>query len=147
MPLITKSHVKDRWPEWETYCSAHDDLTPDEALDLAITDATTAFQELLPEVNADNINDALRRHLRRMVKKEAFDFLHGDTEFATTPQIVQDYRDSLETIERYRTGELALPIKDEPGDNDEEVRMNSKPRRFGPDDWFTDQRTDRHDWP
>jgi phage gp36-like protein len=145
MALITPQHVKDRWPDWETYCSAHEDLTPDEALDLAIEDAETEFQELLPDITEDTITDALRRHLLHTVKKNAFDFLHGDTDFGRTPQIVQDYEDTLETIERYRRGELTLPVEDEPGDHDDEVRMTSKRRRFGRGDWFTDRRdTGRH---
>lgn len=145
MPLITKSHVKDRWPDWETYCSAHDSLTPDEALDLAITDAQTEFSELLPTVTDSTITEALRRHLLHIVKKNAFDYRHGDTDFSRTPQIVQDYEDSLSVIERYRSGELQVP---DPDDSEEsEFRMNAKPRDYGKGDWFTDDRTDRHPWP
>jgi hypothetical protein len=144
MALITPQHVKDRWPDWETYCSAHEDLTPDEALDLAIEDAETEFQELLPDITEATITDALRRHLLHIVKKNAFDFLHGDTDFRRTPQIVQDYEDTLDTIERYRAGELPLP---DPDDSEgDRFRISAKERKF--DEWFgDDDRTSRHPAP
>ena len=138
MALITPQHIKDRWPDWETYCSAHEDLIPDEALDLAIEDAETEFQELLPDITEDTITDALRRHLLHIVKKNAFDFLHGDTDFRRTPQIVQDYEDTLATIERYRSSELPLPDPD--SSKGDRFRMHAKRRRFGRGDWFTDRR-------
>jgi len=142
MSLIPKSHVKDRWPDWETYCKAHDTLTPDEALDLAITEATTRFTELLPTVTDSTITDGLQKHLLHLVKKEAFNFLHGDSEFDRTPQIIADYEQSMEMLKKYHSGEMSVPDPDD--SEDPQFRMNSKKRDFAPGNWFTDgDHTDR----
>lgn len=130
--LIYPDEVQDRWPEWETYCSVFSDKQPIDALVIAITDASIEFNELLPSVTSETITDALKRHVLHMVKKEAFDFMHGDTNFERTPQIVKDYRQTLKTLERYRTGDLTLP-----GDTTEHFSMTAKRRQFN--DWFTDQ--------
>lgn len=138
--LTTLADVKDAFPTWEKYVrldSTETDATLDDRLTRKIEDAETRLQELLP-VTEENITPALVRHLHVITKKNCFDIQHGDRSFdqGQKPQILKDYDDTMETIERYRDGDLTFR---EEKDGEEEVRINAKRRQFkNDDDWFTD---------
>jgi phage gp36-like protein len=136
MPTLTSlSDVKTAFPQWEKYVRLDSTETQqelDDRLTAKIEDAETRLQELLP-VTEDNISEPLKRHLHVLVKKECFDIDHGGRTFeeGQKPQIIQDYEETMQMIERYRSGDLSFRDQD---DEDKDIRMSGPDRQF--DEWF-----------
>jgi len=141
MPILQKSTVKDRFAEWERFCDAHPDLTADQALGQAITEAEGELDEYVPGLSENTITKALEVRLMDLIRYHCFQFAHGDTEFDQPPAIVQDYNHTLQRLELYRTGDLPTPDTSPTTDEDKEkdVHIQAKRREF--DDWFTKRRT------
>lgn len=135
--LIDKSTVKNRFAEWEDFCSAHPKLTADEALDRAAEEAEGELSEYVPGLTSETITPALEVRLMALIRYYAFEFRHGDTPFEEPPAIVKAYNRALDRLEMYRTGELAAPdtTPSEDTDAEKDVRVTAKRRRFG--NWFT----------
>ena len=135
--LITLSDIKTKIPEWEKYVRLKSEDTTqqlDDRLTTKAEDAEAHMLELLPDLKADTITPALTRHLIVMIKREVFLIQHGDRQWgeAGRPQILRDYQDTLNTLQRYREGDLSYKDTEEPQD----VRMNAPKRRFDNGKWF-----------
>jgi len=97
---IDATWVKDRFPDWQTFCTREDGLkTPDEMLNLAIQNSETAFLSFVSITDID-MTDELRLHLLNLIKYNCFNYLHGDTEFKHKPEIVMNYNRSLQKLKK-----------------------------------------------
>lgn len=122
--LITKSFVKDNLPNWETYCTRADGLkTAEEMLQIAIDRSEDEFLSYIT-VTETTIIDLQKAMLLKLVKYRCWNFLHGDTEFKNTPQIVKDYETIIERLKKGVVGKG--------------VTMTAKDRMFDKGKWFTD---------
>lgn len=143
MPTLTDlTTVKSRFPTWEKYIrldSDEDAATLDDRLTWVIEDAESEMQELLPGLTATNITAPLTRHLLNIVRKHAFDIKNSTRQWGEQgrPQILKDYEASLQTLQRYREGDLEYrDDADIDEDDPEHVRMDGPRRRFTDGKWF-----------
>lgn len=140
MALIDE--VKENFPQWGEWCT-DDSGNPDETILQRHTDnALIKIQEYIPELTTDNITKQLTLHLVSIVKKYAFNEIHDDTEFENKPQILKDYEDTLEILEKYKEGEFSFETEDdvdEKADEGDIISMDARIRRF--DTTFVDEDT------
>ena len=78
---------------------------------IAIDDAEAEFQSYITVTTMDN---ELTLHLLNIIKFNCFNFLHGDTEFDSKPNIVREYEMSIELLEKalVKTGNVKMAAKD-----------------------------------
>lgn len=129
--LITTDFFKSNFPLWRDFCQNTDGIDPDVVLQNAIG---LGEAELVGYVQVDetNISPQLRLHLFNIIRYRLFGLHSGDSQFDNDPQIVKDYKASIEMLSKYKSGELIIDGAPLTGIN--HVAIKSKRRRFGR--WF-----------
>lgn len=135
MSLIEAEYIKQNFPEWEHY-AGYDKVAAsiDAALDNQIEQASIELSDYIT-VTDETITQGIKRHLFRIVKKNLFELKHGDTEFKRPPQILTDYKRSIEMLTELRNGSRAS-TPPTPETQQGNLKITAKNRRFGPGQWF-----------
>lgn len=135
MALITKAYVKQNFPQWDFYAGQDTQAaTLDEALDNKIATAEAELADYIT-VDATTMTPAIERHLFNIVRKHLFDLKHGDSDFERDPQIVADYKRTLQMLTDLREGDRPS-APPSPDTAQQGLKITSKNRRFNK--WFRD---------
>jgi len=105
MSLILTNTVKLKFPTWDDFLSdlaEQAEVTSEEMLEDVIADAETLFKRYVDVSTSDDMTDDYNFHLLRLIRYEAFQRKHGDSEFkeAETPRIVKDYLETIDLLKR-----------------------------------------------
>ena len=116
-PSTYTNYVEQNWPGWKKWCTHPDpDVVGGTAAELllkAVTKACNLWNNFRDDEDADMTNP-MKDHLLNLIKKFCFDYHHGDTEFKNPPQIIQDFLDVKEKLEKglIGTGNVTVTAKD-----------------------------------
>lgn len=136
MSVYTIASVKTQFPDWEKYVKlvgTESAEVVDARLQQVLDDSESEMSEYMP-VSSDTLTGPRILHLLNIVRKRCFDIKHGATAFETKPQIVRDYEWTRKQLEKYRAGQLEVPLGEDEEDTQKDVYMNAPGRKF--DDWF-----------
>lgn len=129
MALVDATFVKDKFELWEDYCTIPgSSKTADDVLNDKIEDAENEFLQYLSVTEAD-ITGNQKRLLMNIIRYNCFRVKHGDTEFDHEPQIIQDYKSTIEYLKRISKTDSAGAFQDLPS-------LSAKTRIFKQGDWF-----------
>ncbi len=106
--LITLPNVKLGVPLYSNYLTAAAtamSISVDALLTQEAEFAEAEFMALLPEVeDTADMTAALTCHLVNIIRYRVFNIKHGDTKFERDPLIVQEYKRTIEKLEKGRVG-------------------------------------------
>lgn len=100
--LITRQYVIDNFPLWEKFFVDEDGNPDTDLLDKEIENAEIEFSEYLNRT-AETITNKEKNYLLNILKKKAFDRMHGDTVFENPPLILKTYDETIEKLKQLRS--------------------------------------------
>ena len=128
MILITTDYMQKYFPLWSKYCENPDTCEPD--VDILEEQRDRAQNIMLTFILVDEttMTDPLREQLLCVIKYLCFGLKQGDTEFATDPQIVKDYKDVYKLWLAFKKGEIPVDAVTKSAVN--RIMIKSKRRLF-----------------
>lgn len=141
--LIELNTIKTHFPNWREFLQPDGPLTPDDILDVIISEAEAELGEYVTVTSA-TITVALENHLMTIIRFRAFMLDKGNIEFEHKPQIIKEYERTLKILEQYRSRQLPAAQNPDPDSRTtESISFSGKSRVM--DDWFTNDLEDLTD--
>lgn len=133
--MIDEAFVIDHFPLYNKYFLDDDGDYATEVLEDEIAMSEAELTEYV-DVDETTITAALKRHLLNIVKYRGFVRVHGDTEFASKPQIVKAYEATIAMLQKYKDGESTTGVSPDGAYEAGMISITAKTRRFN--EWFND---------